>query len=105
MKNGKWCADWLFRDEADEVEIAKILRSTSRSNRLDQRPPSDELSDSEVLDRHNGAVEGESSEDEAEGTSKKKDKKLVFLSRSVLQKVKEKPMTTGTQVSSADSFR
>lgn len=27
---------------------------------------------------------------------KKKDKKLVFLSKSVLQKIKEKPMTTGT---------
>ena len=32
--------------------------------------------------------------------TKKKDKKLVFLSRSVLEKVREKPMTTGTQVSS-----
>lgn len=27
---------------------------------------------------------------------KKKDKKLVFLSRSVLEKIKERPMTTGT---------
>ena len=27
---------------------------------------------------------------------KKKDKKLVFLSRSVLQKVRERPMVTGT---------
>ena len=27
---------------------------------------------------------------------KKKDKKLVFLSRSVLQKIRERPMTTGT---------
>lgn len=33
------------------------------------------------------------------GEEKKKDKKLVFLSRSVLEKIKEKPMTTGTQVS------
>lgn len=29
---------------------------------------------------------------------KKKDKKLVFLSRSVLQKVRERPMVTGTQI-------
>eukprot|EP00347_Sterkiella_histriomuscorum_P011117 403373694 len=36
-------------------------------------------------------------EDE-EGEGKKKDKKLVFLSKSVLQKIKEKPMTTGTQI-------
>jgi hypothetical protein len=28
----------------------------------------------------------------------KKDKKLVFLSSSVLQKVKERPMVTGTQI-------
>ena len=28
----------------------------------------------------------------------KKDKKLVFLSRSVLQKVRERPMVTGTQI-------
>lgn len=48
---------------------------------------------------------GESDEDDAdddydEDNSKKKDKKLVFLSRSVLEKIKEKPMTTGTQVKS-----
>jgi len=29
---------------------------------------------------------------------KKKDKKLVFLSRSVLQSVRESPMTTGTEI-------
>ena len=29
---------------------------------------------------------------------KKKDKKLVFLSKSVLQKVRERPMVTGTQI-------
>jgi hypothetical protein len=28
----------------------------------------------------------------------KKDKKLVFLSKSVLQKVRERPMVTGTQI-------
>jgi hypothetical protein len=36
--------------------------------------------------------------DENEGGKKKKDKKLVFLSRSVLEKIKERPMTTGTQI-------
>lgn len=40
--------------------------------------------------------EGLEEEEGEEG--KKKDKKLVFLSRSVLEKVREKPMTTGTQV-------
>ena len=34
----------------------------------------------------------------AGGKKKKKDKKLVFLSRSVLQKIRERPMTTGTQI-------
>ena len=37
---------------------------------------------------------GESSSEAA----KKKDKKLVFLSRTVLEKVRERPMTTGTQI-------
>ena len=32
------------------------------------------------------------------GDDKKKDKKLVFLSKSVLQKVRERPMVTGTQI-------
>ena len=39
------------------------------------------------------AMDEEESDDE-----KKKDKKLVFLSRSVLQKVRERPMVTGTQI-------
>ena len=33
-----------------------------------------------------------------EGEGNKKDKKLVFLSKSVLQKVRDKPMVTGTQI-------
>jgi hypothetical protein len=33
---------------------------------------------------------------DGDGSPKKKDKKLVFLSRTVLEKVREKPMTTGT---------
>lgn len=53
--------------------------------------------------------EAEEDEDEDDGAAsvgpksgackkKKKDKKLVFLSRSVLQKIRERPMTTGTQI-------
>jgi hypothetical protein len=43
--------------------------------------------------------EGEEDSEEGSGTgAKKKDKKLVFLSRTVLEKVKNKPMTTGTQI-------
>jgi hypothetical protein len=33
-----------------------------------------------------------------DGDDRKKDKKLVFLSKSVLQKVRDKPMVTGTQI-------
>ena len=43
--------------------------------------------------RRNKEGDGEESGDE-----KKKDKKLVFLSRSVLQKVRDRPMVTGTQI-------
>ena len=35
---------------------------------------------------------------EDDGDENKKDKKLVFLSKSVLQKVRERPMVTGTQI-------
>ena len=36
--------------------------------------------------------------DDEDEDGEKKDKKLVFLSRSVLQKVRERPMVTGTQI-------
>mmetsp|Transcript_5997 Transcript_5997/g.5405 ORF Transcript_5997/g.5405 Transcript_5997/m.5405 type:complete len:142 (+) Transcript_5997:421-846(+) len=42
--------------------------------------------------------EASSSDEEGEDGEKKKDKKLVFLSRTVLDKVRSKPMTTGTQI-------
>ena len=35
---------------------------------------------------------------DSDDDEKKKDKKLVFLSRSVLQKVRERPKVTGTQI-------
>lgn len=40
----------------------------------------------------------EEDEDSFSPKTKKKDKKLVFLSRTVLEKVRERPMTTGTQI-------
>lgn len=46
-------------------------------------------------DEDESIMESELNDDEGDST-KKKDKKLVFLSRSVLEKVREKPMTTGT---------
>lgn len=47
------------------------------------------------MQEEEGSEEGDNDEDSA---LKKKDKKLVFLSRTVLEKVREKPMTTGTQI-------
>ena len=37
-------------------------------------------------------------EEESDDEDKRKDKKLVFLSRSVLQQVRQRPMVTGTQI-------
>jgi hypothetical protein len=58
------------------------------------------LDDDEIVSIMESELGGEDTlmeEEEEEGDStKKKDKKLVFLSRSVLEKVREKPMTTGT---------
>jgi hypothetical protein len=47
-------------------------------------------------DEDNEDDEDEDDEIDVNGRKKKKDKKLVFLSRSVLQKIRERPMTTGT---------
>jgi hypothetical protein len=60
----------------------------------------------ESLNHEDESFDEESSEDKnivdeskCESTSnKKKDKKLVFLSRSVLKSVRKKPLTTGTEI-------
>lgn len=49
-----------------------------------------------MIDEEEGSLEEEEDEDGSGVGKKKKDKKLVFLSRSVLEKIKERPMTTGT---------
>ena len=54
----------------------------------DEVSEEDELEEEEDEDEGSLVVTG--------GKKKKKDKKLVFLSRSVLQKIRERPMTTGT---------
>ena len=53
--------------------------------------------DEEPEDDINPATEQKSEEDPND-SAKKKDKKLVFLSRSVLKCVRENPMTTGTEI-------
>ena len=53
--------------------------------------------DEEPEDDVNPATEQKSEEDPND-SAKKKDKKLVFLSRSVLKCVRENPMTTGTEI-------
>lgn len=51
--------------------------------------------DQEVEEPETPAVDPE---DDPNDSTKKKDKKLVFLSRSVLKCVRENPMTTGTEI-------
>ncbi len=51
-----------------------------------------------MIDEEERTLEEEEDEDGSGVGKKKKDKKLVFLSRSVLEKIKERPMTTGTQI-------
>lgn len=50
------------------------------------------------LERASSPAESETSIVTPPIVEKKKDKKLVFLSRSVLRSVRESPMTTGTQI-------
>ena len=51
-----------------------------------------------MMESENFADANDNSSDKEEDDTQKKDKKLVFLSRSVLQKVRERPMVTGTQI-------
>ena len=48
--------------------------------------------------RGNKNAKNSPGKDDDEDGEVKKDKKLVFLSKSVLQKVRERPMVTGTQI-------
>lgn len=52
----------------------------------------------EDLEEGADAVAEQKSEEDPNDSAKKKDKKLVFLSRSVLKCVRENPMTTGTEI-------
>lgn len=55
-------------------------------------------------EHENAELDQEEDQENDEENGKKKDKKLVFLSRSVLEKIKERPMTTGTEVRNIDEF-
>ena len=65
-------------------------------NTWSQEMPS-QRPDEDQEDANVAAVEQKSEEDPND-SAKKKDKKLVFLSRSVLKCVRENPMTTGTEI-------
>lgn len=59
------------------------------------------IEDDDEEEKHNFnemEAQDQSEEEDAGDGEKKKDKKLVFLSRSVLEKIRERPMTTGTQI-------
>ena len=91
---------FTFREDSDEAEIAQILRSTSKAFKPENGHAQDDretnVTEQRLLARAQKQSEESSEEEDGEQNAKKKDKKLVFLSRSVLQKVREKPMTTGT---------
>jgi hypothetical protein len=63
------------------------------AQRLNQKVISKSISFNLTAHRKDDSFDLEEVEEED-----KKDKKLVFLSKSVLQKVRERPMVTGTQI-------
>jgi hypothetical protein len=76
-------------EEADSFTSSGINNriQSAKDHRDNSRPRSD------------SPVDSDSSKNSIHSTEKKKDKKLVFLSRSVLQSVRESsPTTTGTQI-------
>ena len=79
-----------FNDEDDHLDDQlQELQCDSHHQAYDQSQEEEQI-------YHD--FEEEEEELPSNGKKKKKDKKLVFLSRSVLQKIRERPMTTGTQI-------
>jgi len=62
-----------------------------------QEPVASDLANStRKIAKKNNYLEDE--DEDSDDEDKRKDKKLVFLSRSVLQQVRTRPMVTGTQI-------
>lgn len=76
-----------------------ILEFSIKYRRIKRESCDEESDDNDAMDIDEMiSLLGSEVDAHDEDPVKKKDKKLVFLSRSVLEKVREKPMTTGTQV-------
>ena len=94
--------DHVMADELVEVPIPSSDEENHQT-RMISRELNQEQKQIEDNEDEGGETEDDNNEEDDEenndGTvKKKKDKKLVFLSRSVLEKIKERPMTTGTQI-------
>lgn len=102
------------KSEVQDTKVASNIPSTAVVNTQFSDSKSDLSSDENDKSKQNlpwnhttgstrkrvdsSALESESDHESSHGGEKKKDKKLVFLSRSVLQSVRESPMTTGTEI-------
>ena len=94
--------DHVMADELVDVPLPSSDEENHQT-RMISRELNQEQKQIEDNEDEGGETEDDNNEEDDEenndGTvKKKKDKKLVFLSRSVLEKIKERPMTTGTQI-------
>lgn len=77
---------------------SKSVLSSEEHDKSKQNSPWNQKTGSTRKRLDSSALESDSDHESSQGGEKKKDKKLVFLSRSVLQSVRESPMTTGTEI-------
>jgi|LauGreDrversion4_2_1035121.scaffolds.fasta_scaffold142726_3 hypothetical protein len=94
--------DQYLDEDYEELHAAEIPQrhySDTPQSPFDGESEEEEVGDSSMDDIQDSMVDNHTSQEVgARGKKKKKDKKLVFLSRSVLKKIRERPMTTGTQI-------
>ena len=81
----------------DNTQITEDIQSLSSVRSTRSPPKPTRLGSQPRVTRARVSSSGQSVSSEP-SVAKKKDKKLVFLSRSVLQSVRESPMTTGTEI-------
>jgi len=91
----------MNEDQAMAEELVEVPNASSYEDNHQLKSGIDHVQERKTMedDEDEGEGSGEivyEEYDENGQIKKKKDKKLVFLSRSVLEKIKERPMTTGT---------
>ena len=80
----------------ENTQITEDVHSISSETLNNQQ--THQTGKSAYMDAREASPKSEKSQPSHHSVEKKKDKKLVFLSRSVLQSVRETPMTTGTEI-------